>query len=180
MTATLVALIAGALLLTPTTAPDSGRDAGVEIDGLDGVPLVLAEEALDGSVGFADDGEALEITLDADVLFRFDSAKLTPKAVRGLNEVRDRLADASGPVTIVGHTDAKGTDAYNDRLSLRRAESVRSALADDLRAAGVEATVEGRGERDPIAPNTKEDGGDNPKGRARNRRVAITIPNTGD
>lgn len=166
----------GALLLAPTTAPGGADDDSVGIVGLEGVPLTLAEEALDGSVGIADDGEALEITLDADVLFRFDSARLTPQAQRGLGEVRDRLADAGGAVTIVGHTDAKGTDTYNDRLSRRRAEAVRSALADDLRTAGVTAAIEGRGERDPVAPNAKEDGGDNPKGRARNRRVTVTIP----
>ncbi|CAN5741649.1 hypothetical protein BH23ACT10_BH23ACT10_30450 [soil metagenome] len=169
--------MASALLLAPTTDPDSGAGQdSVAIEGLDGVPLVLVEEALDGSVGFADDGEALEITLDADVLFRFDSARLTPQAQRGLGEVRDSLASTTGPVTIVGHTDAKGTDTYNDRLSRRRAEAVRSALADDLRTAGVTATIEGRGERDPVAPKAKEDGSDNPKGRARNRRVTVTIP----
>ena len=70
-------------------------------------------------------------------------------------------------------TDGKGTDAYNDALSLRRAESVRVWL---IRTGGIPdaaITAEGRGKREPIAPNTLPSGADNPQGRAQNRRVEL-------
>lgn len=69
--------------------------------------------------------------------------------------------------TIVGHTDSRDSDAHNQTLSERRAEAVEAALADRL--PGVEFTVEGRGETEPIASNSTEEG------RALNRRVTITM-----
>jgi OOP family OmpA-OmpF porin len=57
-------------------------------------------------------------------------------------------------------------------LSQRRAAAVRDALAPQL--PGVDLTVAGRGEADPVAPNTRPDGSDDPVGRAANRRVTLT------
>ena len=163
-----------ALLLAPQGAAlDPG---GLELEPLDGVAIVLTEEALDGSVGVATAEEEVEVTLASDVLFGFDEATLAPAAAAPLDEVREALAGTTGPVRIVGHTDDVGSDAYNDDLSLRRAEEVRDALASDLAAAGVQARVEGRGEREPVAANQLDDGSDNPEGRARNRRVTVTVP----
>ncbi len=81
---------------------------------------------------------------------------------------------AKGPVTIIGHTDSKGKEAYNQELSLRRAESTKAWLLDK---GGAKATyqVEGKGESQPVADNTKPDGSDNPEGRAKNRRVDIIV-----
>ena len=80
-----------------------------------------------------------------------------------------------GTVTVVGHTDAKGEDAYNLDMSKRRAEAVVAWLNSQ---SGIERTftAEGRGEAEPIAPNTHPDGGNDPDGRARNRRVVVNIP----
>jgi len=132
-----------------------------------------------GSVGVADDlqtevrsGDQVALRLDTDVLFEFGKATLTPEAAARLASIGERLADqASGTVTVTGHTDDVGSDASNLALSERRAEEVEAALA---RAAGsgVEFTVDGRGEADPVAPN-EIDGRDNPDGRARNRRVTV-------
>ena len=75
-------------------------------------------------------------------------------------------------VSIGGHTDAKGDDAYNEGLSLRRAR----AVADRLQGpAGRSLKAEGFGERRPVAPNVRPDGADDPAGRQKNRRVEIRI-----
>jgi outer membrane protein OmpA-like peptidoglycan-associated protein len=116
------------------------------------------------------------IALSADVLFDFDKADIKPAAAVELGKaaliVRERR---KGRVGIAGHTDAKGADAYNQKLSERRARAVKDWLA---REGGVEARVmdvQGRGEREPVAPNARPDGSDDPEGRARNRRVEIRV-----
>src|SRR3546814_6985323 len=114
--------------------------------------------------------DSVVIAVASDVLFDFDSAVLSGKAQGTLAEVADRLARTPRqPVRVVGHTDARGSAAYNQALSLKRARSVAGFLAQN----GIQASrlnPEGRGESDPVAPN-EIDGADNPGGRARNRRV---------
>lgn len=179
------ALLPGTLVSAGAQQDGTGVDLGgtpesVSLAPLDGVPLVLVEEALDGSVGLAFSEDVIEVTLAADVLFAFDSATLEPTAEPSIAEARELLTRATKTVTIVGHTDDLGSDEYNDELSLRRAESVRQALSAELSAAGVEVVVEGRGKRDPVAPNANEDGLDNPAGRQQNRRVTVSIPVVAD
>ncbi len=121
------------------------------------------------------EGNKLFLQLSADVLFDFDKAAIKPAAASTLEKVALIIRKkARGPVTIIGHTDSKGTKEYNQDLSLRRAESTRTWL---LNEGGTQATyqVEGRGESEPVAANTKPDGTDNPDGRAKNRRVDILI-----
>ncbi len=80
-------------------------------------------------------------------------------------------------IEIAGHTDSKGNDAYNEDLSQRRSNTVRQLMIDQ----GIPAermVAKGHGEKEPIAPNTKPDGSDNPKGRALNRRTEIVILST--
>lgn len=133
-----------------------------------------------GSVGVADDlqtevrsGDEVDLRLNTDVLFDFGSATLTPEATTRLASIGKRLADqASGTVSVTGYTDSVGSDAANLDLSQRRADAVKAALAASA-GSGVEFTVDGRGEQDPVAPNAI-DGRDNPDGRARNRRVTVT------
>lgn len=115
------------------------------------------------------------IAVVADALFDFDSADLRPDAEETLEAARVKITEAGdGTVTIVGHTDAKGTDAYNDRLSEQRATTVRDWLV-ARGAIPPGAGIDGRGEREPIAPNENADGSDNPEGRQLNRRVEIEI-----
>lgn len=117
--------------------------------------------------------QAISIDLPADVLFDFDKADLRPDAAPSLDKAAELIKSyATAPLTVRGHTDGKGTDAYNDSLSLRRAEAVASVLH---RSTGRQARVEGLGKREPIAPNTKPDGRDDPEGRQQNRRVQILI-----
>jgi outer membrane protein OmpA-like peptidoglycan-associated protein len=117
----------------------------------------------------------VRVVLEADVLFRFDSARLTPQASSALQQVaQDIESKAGGIVTVEGHTDSRGTDAYNQRLSERRAGSVSRVLS-ELIEEGIDLSARGLGERKPVAPNQRPDGSDNPRGRARNRRVEVTF-----
>jgi outer membrane protein OmpA-like peptidoglycan-associated protein len=140
------------------------------------VDLSYESTSLDESVRTSESDDAVELTLAADVLFRFDKATLTPKARSRIAEVAGRLEEASpGPVQVDGYTDAKGSSAYNEGLSRRRAKAVAAALRRELGPSAPALTVAGHGEADPVARNTNKDGSDNPEGRARNRRVTITF-----
>ncbi|MEM6698068.1 MAG: OmpA family protein [Bacteroidota bacterium] len=76
-------------------------------------------------------------------------------------------------LTIIGHTDSIGSDAYNDTLGMRRAENALLYF----RNLGVTAKIgtETQGKRRPVAPNSKSSGADNPEGRQKNRRVNFVI-----
>jgi outer membrane protein OmpA-like peptidoglycan-associated protein len=111
----------------------------------------------------------------ADALFEFDKATLTPDAEETLTALVPLLAKAGKhPAMIEGHTDAKGTDAYNQTLSEKRARTVKDWLV--ARGAVAAATpVQGWGKRRPVAPNAKPDGSDDPAGRQKNRRVEVVL-----
>ncbi|MEE4379142.1 MAG: OmpA family protein [Candidatus Competibacteraceae bacterium] len=116
------------------------------------------------------------ITLGADAFFDFDKATLKPEGRAKLDELAAdmRRVESVSALTVVGHTDSKGSESYNQRLSQRRA----AAVADYLVQRGVDPailTAFGEGESNPIAPNTTPDGRDNPAGRAQNRRVEVTV-----
>ncbi|MEU6717336.1 OmpA family protein [Nonomuraea sp. NPDC046802] len=123
------------------------------------------------------EGTQETIGLRTDVLFRFDKADLSDKAATVLDEVvaetRERADPAKPPILIEGHTDSKGEPGYNQELSVKRAEAVHRYLAGKLGNAYVYKAA-GKGESEPIADNTKKGGGDNPEGRALNRRVEIS------
>jgi OOP family OmpA-OmpF porin len=78
-------------------------------------------------------------------------------------------------VKLEGHTDSKGTEEYNQELSERRAEAVRQYLIKEGAVDKAMISATGYGELRPIAPNTTQDGKDNPEGRAENRRVEVLI-----
>lgn len=114
-----------------------------------------------------------------DVLFGFGSATLTSPAREKTRDIADILQTQAPDrrISVEGHTDAIGSEAANQALSEKRAESV--ALA--LESAGVSPqriTTRGFGERYPVAPNTHPDGTDNPAGREQNRRVEVVIENS--
>ncbi|MNP39730.1 Outer membrane protein A precursor [compost metagenome] len=106
-----------------------------------------------------------------DLLFAFDSAKLDPADEAKLDTVVSRLKNEApdAKLTVTGHTDSVGSDAYNQKLSERRAQ----AVADYLVSSGIPASsilsVGGAGESQPVADNSTKDG------RAMNRRVEIQI-----
>lgn len=109
------------------------------------------------------------------VHFAFDSYRLRPGEQTTLDDaarILQRNPDVD--VVVAGHTDSIGSDAYNQRLSEKRAKSVHDYLVKK----GISAsrmTTRGYGERQPVAPNTKPNGADNPEGRAKNRRVELVV-----
>ena len=118
----------------------------------------------------------IRIELAADVLFDFDKADLRPEAFPSLEKVAEVLRSHAGsPVTIEGHTDGKGTDAYNVPLSEKRAQAVREWLVKKGGATAAKIATKGWGKSKPIVSNTRPDGSDDPEGRKKNRRVEITV-----
>jgi len=112
-----------------------------------------------------------------DVLFEFGRSELTRDARRkigGISNVLNSPDVAWRQLSIEGHTDSIGSEQANNQLSERRARSVADALV-SLRVAPQRLTVQGFGEAYPVAPNVHGNGGDNPEGRARNRRVEVVI-----
>lgn len=102
------------------------------------------------------------------VNFDFDKSDIRPDAVPILDQAAATLKEYGDvSVSVNGYTDAIGTDAYNERLSLRRAEAVRAYLERHGVAAS-RLTVKGFGESNPVASN------DTPEGRAQNRRVELS------
>ena len=113
----------------------------------------------------------IRIDLAADVLFDFDKADLLPKAEETLQKAADLIKqrNAKGVVRIEGHTDAKGNDAYNQKLSERRAESVKTWLTTKEGLDASRMTTKGWGEAKPVAPN------DTDANRQKNRRVQAIV-----
>lgn len=113
------------------------------------------------------------ISLDDRVLFDFDRADIRPDAAKVLDTLAAALQQVqAASMEVRGHTDSKGSDDYNQRLSERRALAVVEALRS--RGAARSATAKGYGETQPVAPN-EVDGQDNPGGRQLNRRVEIFV-----
>jgi len=119
----------------------------------------------------------IRIELAADVLFDFDKATIKPEAATALHTVAEIIKDKGKgrSVRIEGHTDGKGNAAYNQKLSERRADSVKQWLAAKEGLGQVKMTTQGFGATKPVAPNTKPDGSDDPEGRQKNRRVEIVL-----
>ena len=125
------------------------------------------------------DGCPVPVSIDLKgVNFDFDKSNLRPDAVAILSEATEilkRYPDLR--VEVAGHTDSKGTDAYNQKLSERRAKAVYDYLTTNgVSAARLQGPI-GYGESRPIAPNTNADGSDNPEGRAKNRRTELNVQN---
>jgi OOP family OmpA-OmpF porin len=113
-----------------------------------------------------------KVTFAADTFFDFDKAVLKPEGKAKLDDLAGKIKGITLEVIIaVGHTDAVGSDAYNQRLSLRRAEAVKAYMV----SKGIEANrvyTEGKGEKQPVADNKTAEG------RAKNRRVEIEVVGT--
>jgi OOP family OmpA-OmpF porin len=115
---------------------------------------------------------AEKVTFAADVLFDFDKAVIKPEGKSKLDDISNKVRGINLEVVIaIGHADSVGSDAYNQRLSVRRAESVKAYLV----SKGIETNrvyTEGKGEKQPVADNKSRDG------RAKNRRVELEVIGT--
>ena len=113
-----------------------------------------------------------KITVAADALFDFNKAVLRPEGKAKLDELVSKAKAIKLEVILaVGHTDRIGGDAYNQKLSEKRAAAVKEYLV----AKGIEANrvyTEGKGEKQPVADNKTAEG------RAKNRRVEIEVVGT--
>ena len=112
------------------------------------------------------------MTYAADAFFDFDKSVLKPEGRAKLDDLVSKVKGINLEVIIaVGHTDSVGTDAYNQRLSVRRSEAVKAYLV----SKGIEQNrvyTEGKGEKQPVADNKTSEG------RAKNRRVEIEVVGT--
>ncbi len=113
-----------------------------------------------------------KVSFAADAFFDFDKATLKPEGKAKLDDLQSKLGGINLEVIIaVGHTDSVGTEAYNQKLSIRRAEAVKAYLV----SKGIETNrvyTEGKGKAQPVADNKTA------AGRAQNRRVEIEVVGT--
>ena len=148
--------------------------SGFGLKDMDSATMERSQAALT-QLGARQQGGQIIVTLPGDVLFDFDKSDIRADAQPVLSQLAQVLVDMpDAPVAILGHTDAKGSDDYNQALSERRADSVGSWL-NDLGVERGRMTAEGRGEAEPVAPNQHADGSDDPEGRQQNRRVEFII-----
>ncbi|MFZ4285399.1 outer membrane protein OmpA [Variovorax sp. HJSM1_2] len=115
---------------------------------------------------------ATKVTYAADAFFDFDKSVLKPEGKAKLDDLTSKIKGINLEVIIaVGHTDSVGSDAYNQKLSVRRSEAVKAYLV----SKGIEKNrvyTEGKGEKQPVADNKTAEG------RAKNRRVEIEVVGT--
>lgn len=139
----------------PKAAPEAPAPAA-EVPPAPVAPVIISEK----------------VTFAADAFFDFDKAVLKPEGKAKLDEVVTKLSSINLEVIIaVGHTDSVGSDAYNEKLSVRRAEAVKAYLV----GKGIEKNrvyTEGKGKKQPVAENKTA------AGRAKNRRVEIEFVGT--
>ena len=109
------------------------------------------------------------------ILFGFDRSTIPTGSTGRLDKLIERMkTNKSLKAEVNGHTDHIGPTAYNNMLSIRRA----NAVAEYIKSKGIAADrliIKGYGESKPIAPNTHPDGSDNPSGRSKNRRTEVRL-----
>ena len=157
----------------PTSTPEPAPATAQNSAAAQGSSLTAQSSSLSGT----ETGFNIQINLSSDVLFDFDKAELKPEADRELQKAAGIIRQkGKGLILISGYTDSKGTDAYNKRLSLARAQAVKNWF--EAQGLHQNYQTEGLGAANPVAPNTNDDGSDNPEGRAKNRRVEIIVNKT--
>lgn len=159
--------------LQPSSGTLSAASTSFGLKQLHEEARMRTETAL-SELGAKPEAGRIVVDLPSDILFDFDRAEVRRDARPVLEKVAGVLIDMKDRrVSIIGHTDSKGSEEYNDGLSTRRAESVREWLIEN----GVTSQMrtEGRGERFPAVPNETAAGLDDPQARQLNRRVQLII-----
>lgn len=114
-------------------------------------------------------GEGILVKFDSGILFDVDKSDLKPDAQNSLKQLAVSLQNnPQTNILIIGHTDSTGTVTYNQELSLRRANAVKSFVIEQG-VNGVRLSTLGKGESEPIVSNSTA------AGRAQNRRVEVVI-----
>lgn len=156
----------------PPTSPPTPLAGGA---GLTGQVSGLTSAVSGLNIRVTDMGKVIDMPSDA--LFEFDRADLTPDAAVQLAKAAEVIrAGPPGAIRIVGHTDSKGDDGYNQKLSEARARTVADWFGQQVGVRQRSFEVSGMGEKQPIAPNQAAGGQDDPVGRAKNRRVEVIVP----
>ena len=115
------------------------------------------------------------LSVVGDALFDFDKSNLRPDAEETLLAAAPEIRKLDGKASRVeGHTDSKGVDVYNMKLSEARAVTVRDWMAGQG-LIPADTPIRGLGKSKPAAPNTTADGRDDPEGRQKNRRVEVVF-----
>jgi outer membrane protein OmpA-like peptidoglycan-associated protein len=170
----LVALIISGAAVWAAEEPEPVQNPKMQV-----LDLIFKVENLAGKIQDLQVKETdleIRIELEADVLFDFDKADIRPAAQPVMKQVAAIIKEkAKGPVRVEGHTDSKGSDAYNQKLSDRRANSVKDWLIKKEGLKNVRFSTAGFGAKKPAVSNTKSDGSDDPEGRQKNRRVEIVV-----
>ncbi len=150
---------------------DANWTPATAAEGCDGA-LVKAAAPAPAPAAAAPVATASKVTFAADAFFDFDKAVLKPEGKAKLDELASKVQGINLEVIVaVGHTDSVGSDAYNQKLSERRAQAVKGYLE----SKGIDKSrvyTEGKGEKQPVADNKTKDG------RAKNRRVEIEVVGT--
>ncbi len=130
----------------------------------------------DGNIKLTESDSEVRLELLSDILFDFDKWNIRPTAEKTLRYVGEIISKYPKSKTVLeGHTDSKGDDNYNLKLSKKRADSVKQWLVKNSSLSGASLVAVGYGEKKPVAPNALPNGEDNPEGRQKNRRVEIVI-----
>ena len=157
---------------TPATAAE-GCDGALVTKAAEPAPAPAPGTAAPAPAPVAPVAPSVQnVTYAADAFFDFDKSVLKPEGKAKLDDLAGKVQGINLEVIIaVGHTDSVGTDAYNQKLSVRRAEAVKAYLV----SKGIDKSrvyTEGKGEKQPVADNKTA------AGRAKNRRVEIEVVGT--
>jgi len=142
-------------------------------------PPVVSVSALPPSTRPGNSAPAMQVVtlgLPGDALFEIGRSNFKEGAETSLQRLAEVIRqNPKSKVNIRAYTDSVGTEKGNRTLSRQRAEAIRDWLVKNASIPEMRMAFEGMGSKNPVAPNVKSDGADNPIGRAQNRRVTVTL-----